>query len=207
MTIQIMPVFTSLVRLKLYDVVLLLLQDLNTGKNIPGDAPTYITLLERPVEPVGDRTDHRRERRKPVPISHQITVESGSFVQRIYEDSAVDVCIRAAGAGLQNPMMFHLRFEGLGDELTEMEKEDKAVGADHHWSFMETQMDRIEHDMHTIIGEADFFKERDVIYHQQTDDLHKATLFWPILHVGILLLTGFTQANHIVRFFKTRRII
>jgi hypothetical protein len=148
-----------------------------------------------------------RPRRKPKPVSQHITEESGSFVQRIYDDSAVDICIRASAAGVKNPMMFHLRLEELGDELTEMEREDKALGTDHHWSFMENQMDRIEHEVYAIIAEADFFKERDAVYHQQTDDLHKATLFWPILHVGILLLTGFTQANHIVRFFKTRRII
>lgn len=128
-------------------------------------------------------------------------------MQRIFEDSAVDVCVRASAAGQKNPMMFHLRLEGLGDELTEMEKEDKASGAEHHWTFLETQIERIEHEVYAIIAEADFFKERDAIYHQQTDDLHKATLFWPILHIGILLLTGFTQANHIVRFFKQRHII
>jgi emp24/gp25L/p24 family/GOLD len=181
------------------------LQDLHTGKNAKGDAPTYVTLLERPAEAAGDKTERRPS--KPKPVSQQITETSGSFVQRIYEDSAVDVCIRASGAGQQNPMRFHLRLEELGDDLTEMERKDKASGVEHRWSFMEMQMDRIEHEMHTIIREADFFKERDAAYHQHTDDLHKATLFWPILHVGILLLTGFTQANHIVRFFKTRRII
>jgi hypothetical protein len=72
---------------------------------------------------------------------------------------------------------------------------------------MEEQFVRIESQMHAVLREADFAKERDSIYHTKTDAMHKATVFWPIVHVGILLLTGFTQANHIVQFFKKRRII
>jgi hypothetical protein len=156
---------------------------------------------------LAERRHQNNQRKKPQPVSNELTKTSGYFVQRIHQDSDVDVCIRASNAGSQNPMRFHIRLEEVGDDLPAQEKEQNALGADHHWSFLETQMDRIEHEMHTIIAEADFFKERDVIYHQQTDDLHKATLFWPILHVGILLVTGFTQANHIVRFFQSRRII
>ena len=59
----------------------------------------------------------------------------------------------------------------------------------------------------TGLSEADFAKERDSVYHTKTDAMNKATTFWPIMHVCILLATGFTQANHIVQFFKKRRII
>lgn len=181
---------------------------------------TYITLLEKPVDTLLDKlggadaariVDRRiqqmeRNKHKPQPVSQELKDTKGSFVHRIHEDATADVCIRASTASASNPMRFHLRIEEVGDfDPDELEK--NALGADHHWSFLETQMDRIEHEMHGIIAEADFFKERDAVYHQQTDDMHKATTFWPILHIGILLITGFTQANHIVRFFQSRRII
>ena len=96
----------------------------------------------------------------------------------------------------------------------EIEDDDEKEGevpptehVDRHLSFMEEQFVRIESQMHAVLREADFAKERDSIYHTKTDAMHKATIFWPIVHVGILLLTGFTQANHIVQFFKKRRII
>ena len=74
------------------------------------------------------------------------------------------------------------------DVLDEFEKEKARqevvplLGAEHHWSFLEQQLDKIEHEMHTILRETDFYRERDAFYHQQTDELNKATIFWPMLH-------------------------
>jgi hypothetical protein len=174
-------------------------------------------VLEKPIEnPISASSDttvaqrriqlQEQRKKKPVkPISQEIRDRLGNFVTKIHDDSNVDICIRASMAGSTNPMRFHIRVEEVDDQDEEQAK--TTLGVEHHWSFLETQMDRIDHELHTIIAEADFFKERDAIYHQQTDELHKATLFWPILHVGILLVTGFTQANHIIRFFQSRRII
>lgn len=206
--------------------------DIDLEKESKKYAPSYITLLEKPIETLEEQRLERAtdaeslaqrkallsnlaKKYKPKVVSQELTEVSGSFLHKIHtEDAVVDVCIRAPKATLENPMFFHIRVEELEEEvLDEFEKEKAAangvpsLGAEHHWSFMETQLDRIEHEMHNIIKEADFFKERDALYHQQTDDLHKATLFWPILHCCILAVTGFTQANHIIIFFKKRRII
>jgi hypothetical protein len=108
-------------------------------------------------------------------------------------------------------MRFGLRIEELGDDDEQFYKKNSPqppmLGADAHLTDIEMHMARIESNIHAMLSEADLSKERDSIYHEKTDAMHKATIFWPILHVGILLITGFTQANHIVRFFKTRRII
>lgn len=207
-------------------------QDIDTEKKSRKYAPAYVTLTEKPIETLEEqRLEHATDaeslekrkkvlndlttKRKPKVVSQEITEVSGSFLHKIRsEDSIVDVCIRASKATLKNPMFFHIRVEELEEDVLDEFEQEKAdengvplLGAEHHWSFMETQLDRIEHEMHTIIKEADFFRERDALYHQQTDDLHKATLFWPILHCCILAVTGFTQANHIISFFKKRRII
>ena len=201
------------------------------NRNSQQYSPSYITLLEKPIETLEEqRLEHAtdaesvarrgsqlkdRAKRKPKPVSQELTEYSGSFLHRIHlEDAIVDVCIRASKASPRYPMLFHLRLEEMDEEVLDEFEQEKAaqkrpplLGVEHHWSFMETQLDRIEHEMHIIIKEANFFRERDALYHQQTDDLHKATLFWPMLHCCILLLTGFTQANHIISFFKARRII
>lgn len=206
--------------------------DIDVNKDSKRYSPTYITLLEKPIETLEDQrlesaTDddenivqrkkqvQDRTKHKPKPVSQEITEYAGSFLHRIHlEDAIVDVCIRASKASPQKPMVFHLRIEELDEDAMDEFEQEKAenirpplLGVEHHWSFMETQLNRIEHEMHTIIKEADFFRERDALYHQQTDELHKATLFWPILHCMVLVVTGFTQANHIISFFKTRRII
>lgn len=204
--------------------------DIDVDKESNQYSPTYITLVETPIETVEEqRLEHaandatakqrkqiqERAKRKPKPVSQEITDYYGSFIHNTHvEDAVVNVCIRASRASPQHPMLFHLRLEELDEDVMDefqQEKHDQIqpplIGVEHHWSFMETQLNRIEHEMHTIIREADFFRERDALYHQQTDDLHKATLFWPVLHCCILVLTGFTQANHIISFFKTRRIV
>lgn len=204
--------------------------EIDVNKESKQYSPTYITLLEKPIETLeeqrleheaDDKVEQRkaqlqdRAKRKPKPVSQEINDYAGSFLHRIHiEDAIVDVCIRASKASPQQPMLFHLRLEELDEDVLDQFEQEKAdqvqpplLGVEHHWSFMETQFNRIEHEIHTIIKEADFFRERDALYHQQTDELHKATLFWPILHCFILVLTGFTQANHIISFFKTRRII
>ncbi len=193
-------------------------------------SPSYITLMEKPIETLEEQRleratdaeslEQRKKRlndlvRKPKAVSQEIKDAKGSFLHKIHsEDAIVEVCIRTSMATPKRPMLFHIRVEEMEEDVLDEFEQEKAAkngvplaNAEHHWSFMETQLDRIEHEMHNIIKEADFFRERDALYHQQTDDLHKATLFWPILHCCILVVTGFTQANHIISFFKQRRII
>ena len=210
--------------------------DIIIDKDAEDYGPAYVTVLERPVESAasysmddddGSREEsvqnklnrikkknlQRKDSKDPRPISHLIKDHASSLSVRIQNDAVVDICIRATSASRTNPMMFGLRVEQLGDELTDKEREEEGEGGgsesnpkskidemylqknnhEHHWTFLETQMDKIEHEMHTLIREADFFKDRDSIYHQQTDALHQATTFWPILHIFILLVTGFTQ--------------
>lgn len=205
--------------------------DIDLQKDSRQYKPTYVTVVENPIETLEEKrhehdTDTQslgelkarlngKRKHKPKVVSQELTDVYGSFIHKTHsEDAVVEVCIRASKATEKTPMLFHLRVEELEEDvLDEFEKEKAGqegvplLGAEHHWSFMETQLDRIEHEMHNIIKEADFFRERDALYHQQTDDLHKATLFWPILHCCILALTGFTQANHIISFFKSKRII
>ena len=190
-------------------------------------------MLEKPIETLEEQRlesatdaeslEKRKEKlsdlnggRKPKAVSQELAERKGNFVHRTHtEDAIVDLCIRASRASSKNPMFFHIRVEELEEDVLDEFEQQKAdqensvplMKAEHHWSYLETQLDRIEHEMHTIIKEADFFRERDALYHQQTDDLHKATVFWPILHCCILVITAFTQANHIISFFKQRRII
>lgn len=205
--------------------------DVDTDSESESYVPSYITLMEKPVETLEEqRLEHATDKRslearmamhldsakhKIRPVSQELKETSGSFLHTIHdEDAIVELCVRAAKASPSSPMMFSVRVEEMEedvlDSFQQMKKDSEVVplvGVEHHWSFMETQLDRIDHEIHTLIKEADFFRERDALYHQQTDDLHKATLFWPMLHCCILVITGFTQANHIITFFKQRRII
>lgn len=187
-------------------------------ENDPRSGPAYLSITEKASqlaldvidEAEGRAVDQRRHRVGPqvsTPVSHEMKQAEGSFVHHVKMDSELTICIRASSAGSRNPMRFAFRLEEMGDDEAAKSQLPPAKTVDHNLSFMEQQLDRIESQMHAVLREADFAKERDTIYHTKTDAMHKATIFWPIVHVGILLITGFTQANHIVQFFKKRRII
>lgn len=183
-----------------------------------GEKPTYLTITEKPSpsaqevidENNGDEHRHRKQagaHRDPPPVSHELKAKEGTFVHTVRQDSEVVICIRATSAGAKHPQRLSMRLEEMGDEEPPESDHPPSQNVDQHLSFMEQQFDRIESQMHAVLREADFARERDSIYHTKTDAMNKATIFWPIVHVGILLVTGFTQANHIVQFFKKRRII
>jgi hypothetical protein len=198
----------------------MLATDITIDKNDPNYGPTYITIMEKATMSAVDFVEkdkgrlqrHERDQhRGHQPTSKELLEVIGVIHHRVAEDSEINICIRASLAGSKNPMRFGLRIEELGDDDAQFYKKNgpqpPMLGVDAHLTEVEVQMARIESNMHAMLSEADLSKERDSLYHEKTDAMHKATMFWPILHVGILLITGFTQANHIVSFFKTKRLI
>jgi hypothetical protein len=119
----------------------------------------------------------------------------------------LQICIRASKGGSKNAIRFALFIEEVDLEEVEVEEEVEKVDVDSHLTFIEDQLFHYEKKMHVMLRTADLVREHDAIYHKKADAMYQATIFWPIVHVGILLLTGFTQAQHIVSFFKQRRII
>jgi hypothetical protein len=87
-----------------------------------------------------------------------------------------------------------------------LNKEMESV-ADHHLTHMEVEMKHLKESMKSILAEADMAKDRETQFHRQTLSMHQAALWWPIVQLCVLVVTGFTQANHVVRFFQKRRII
>ena len=150
------------------------------------------------------RDKGREQKKKKSVTNKELSEKQGVIDHKVLENGLLNICIRSSTAGSKNSMRFGLFVEELEDTS---QKEEKALGADYHLGHLEKELNRIENSMRFILKEADFAKERDAIFHQQTDAMHSATVFWPILQVCILLATGFTQANHIVHFFKKRRII
>lgn len=91
--------------------------------------------------------------------------------------------------------------------LHPQEVPSKPADVNSHLSYIEQEMSRIESGMQTIQRQADYAKNRDTDMHRQFAAMHSTTFYWPVVQVVVLLVTGFTQASHIVHFFKTRRIL
>jgi len=106
--------------------------------------------------------------------------------------------------GLQNKKMrFGLR--------TSIEEDDEEVyqqeKIDHHMGQMEVAIMHMQDEMAIILGEADFMKDKDSKYHQDAEMMSEATIWWPVVQVAVLLLTGFTWAAHMGNFFRRKHLI
>jgi hypothetical protein len=44
-------------------------------------------------------------------------------------------------------------------------------------------------------------------YHDETEAMNAATLWWPIAQIGILIIVGVFQVKHLKTFFKTNKLI
>jgi hypothetical protein len=145
------------------------------------------------------------------PLNHILTDREGYVTHKLEVDGVANICVRASTASGRKPLIVGLRVSNSEQDpalLKEAESSSKdTTDVDKHLTHMEMELKRITTAMNYVLREADFNKDQDAIFHKQTMAMDSATTFWPIVQVCVLLMTGFTQASHIVRFFKSRRII
>eukprot|EP00522_Entomoneis_paludosa_P016702 CAMPEP_0172457354 /NCGR_PEP_ID=MMETSP1065-20121228/21691_1 /TAXON_ID=265537 /ORGANISM="Amphiprora paludosa, Strain CCMP125" /LENGTH=224 /DNA_ID=CAMNT_0013211041 /DNA_START=110 /DNA_END=784 /DNA_ORIENTATION=+ len=191
--------------------------DINVDKDDPGFSPAYISVHVKPSNRVLDTRHHDAPVRSHFHPTNQMLEKTEGRIRHTFEVAGeASICFKAPksrkGAHSDEKYRFHYHIhiaDGLdGDEEDEGDgKSEIKADIDGHLTFMEKELQRIQRGMQSILREADFAKEREALFHKQTENMNNATMFWPIVQVCVLLMTGFTQASHIVQFFKKRRII
>lgn len=181
-----------------------------TDKEDPSYGPIYLTVNVKPANRVFETDLHNAPiRHRLKPLSHLVEEKKGNVTHQFEVDGTATICLRASTASAKNVMAFSLRVE-TSEERVDIRVEKMGAAAadvDQHLTHMERDLQRITQAIVYVLKEADLNKEQDTKFHEQTLAMHSATTFWPIVHVCVLLMTGFTQTSHIVRFFKSRRII
>jgi len=174
----------------------------------PHYSPTTISVSVEPAHRVMDTKLHSAPVRHRLRPTHALIEDvAGMIVHQFEMDGKGNICVRSEKASPDNPRMFMFRLQSDSDEES-LKEEKKAMGDfSAHLTHMEMEIGRIEKAMHAVLKNADFLKEQDALFHKQAQDMDSATMFWPIVQVCVLIMTGFTQARHIVEFFKQRRII
>ena len=186
--------------------------DLIEDTTATGYGPVYLSISVTPSKRVLDTGNHPsviQQRLKPT--SELLRQKTGALIHQVEVDGEAKVCIRASGATVENYMRFGLQID-IDEDNDAIASKNRNGGSsagdlDENLSHMEMEMKRIQNGMKTILSEADFSKEREAVFHQNTESMHAASTFWPIVQTCVLIMTGFTQARHIVQFFQSRRII
>ena len=171
-------------------------------------SPTTVKIGVTPLNRVMDTKLH------PSPIRHRLRPteavlddKEGSIVHQFELDGKGHVCVSSEKASKRRPLLFKMRLQADGDEESLREEEEAMGDFSHHLTHMEMEIGRIEKSMHYVLKNVEFLREQDASFHKHAEDMDAATIFWPIVQLCVLIMTGFTQARHIVEFFKQRRII
>lgn len=151
------------------------------------------------------------------------------------EGGSVEICVQSILASTKKPTRFYLRIldvasdqeydNGLDDvdddnvdddDRVSRKQQQKAKTKDpDHLEHKEitTKMSRLERDLQTLqnrvkacLNNADYNKDQEALFHEQSISMNRASKYWPIIQLTVLIVTGFTQANHIVRYLKTHHI-
>lgn len=91
------------------------------------------------------------------------------------------------------------------EQVAEIEKGQEE--AKRHLSEMERILMTMIRETKTLLRNADLIQADEADFHKKSVDMNAASRWWPMIHVTVLLATGFFQASHVIKFFKSMHII
>eukprot|EP00591_Stephanopyxis_turris_P006841 CAMPEP_0195518388 /NCGR_PEP_ID=MMETSP0794_2-20130614/12786_1 /TAXON_ID=515487 /ORGANISM="Stephanopyxis turris, Strain CCMP 815" /LENGTH=213 /DNA_ID=CAMNT_0040647339 /DNA_START=268 /DNA_END=909 /DNA_ORIENTATION=+ len=178
----------------------------NDKKRDRKGADTVISV-HQPEDPDRDGGGPHKKKHQPhKKVNNKITNQSGKISHKVELDGPVQVCIFSHAAHAKNPVRLGFQImEGLGDNEKDAENNEKEVKD--HITRLYIHVTELTNVIGGVLREADYAKEREIEFHSLSQNMHAASQWWPIVHIFVLLLTGFTQASHMVRFFKSKRLV
>jgi hypothetical protein len=77
----------------------------------------------------------------------------------------------------------------------------------HNFDAVNLQVHKLNDILTMTLNEADYQKHKEVEYHKDTEKMNSAALWWPVVQIIILILTGVYQVHHLKNFFKSNKFI
>ena len=173
----------------------------------------------------GDRNANNRKydkRAQQERIVRDLDSKKGSIEYITKQDGQVQICVQSMTASPKTPTPISLRVIEMpaGEESVDTPGPEKTATdaaleqldsqsqqkAKEHFSQMEKTLKNLISKTEMILRQADYAKELEVEFHDQSIAMNKASRWWPIVQLCVLLVTGFTQANHMVAFFRKHHI-
>ena len=150
-------------------------------------------------------------------LTENLSSKKGGVVYNTGDnDGKIDICIQARQARRDNPVRMSIRINADLEEQDEDSASKDEVAAKENTlgdEQVKTQMTRLERDIKilegrvkNILNNADFNKDQMASFHDQSVAMSRASTYWPIIRLSVLVITGFTQVNHIIRFMKNHHI-
>mmetsp|Transcript_5734 Transcript_5734/g.13502 ORF Transcript_5734/g.13502 Transcript_5734/m.13502 type:complete len:276 (+) Transcript_5734:142-969(+) len=137
--------------------------------------------------------------------------EGSLLFQTAEEDGTVNVCVHAIGSSIDKPMRIYINVvvdeDKATDSYADMEAMIQQVGeVKETMTKLERDFQSLTNRVRTIINSADYNKEQEAEFHEQSLAMNRAASYWPIIRLFFLFVTGLAQVNHIVGFMKAHHI-
>jgi emp24/gp25L/p24 family/GOLD len=173
------------------------------------------------VEGEGQDSEEEEERKGTGRVREELDKKKGSILFLTGDaDGQVEICIQSVMASIKNPTRISIRVDMDASEESRVDDGSSGSGGDEDGSGptmdhgeVQAKMGRLERDIQTLnnrvkaaLNNADYNKEQEAAFHQQSINMNRAATYWPIIQLVILLVTGFTQANHIITYLRTHHI-
>ena len=164
------------------------------------------------------RVDKYKNKDQDSKVVKDLETKTGNIEYITRQDGLVSICIQSLVASAVSPTPISLRVtESSGSEESVSDTPpDKTTlpnvdtqsqrNAKEHFSQMEKTLSGLISKTDMILRQADYAKELEVEFHEQSIAMNKASQWWPIVQLCVLLVTGFTQANHMINFFRKHHI-
>mmetsp|Transcript_22265 Transcript_22265/g.29115 ORF Transcript_22265/g.29115 Transcript_22265/m.29115 type:complete len:203 (-) Transcript_22265:185-793(-) len=130
----------------------------------------------------------------------QLKEEKGVITYKMLEESSL-VCAVAKGPTV-NPLRV-----GLSIEVGQTEEYYKDLAVKEHLSEFQVHIAQMTDDLTQILNEADYMKEHEMTFHGQSEKMNAAAMYWPIVQMSILVVTGVFVVNNLKSFFKSKKLV
>lgn len=184
----------------------------------PRDAMGGVIINRKPISPDANNEDEHelpQKLRQPIESQHgNIAYYTANMI-----GGTIEICVQSYTATVEMPSRVSLNIHGLDDgkwvdeELAEERRklskeqivtENKLVKEE--TSRITSELMRMHRRAKSIGGDARYAKDREEVFHNLSVSLNKAVVRWPIFRMLVVVVGGYFQVSHVVRFMKSRHI-
>ena len=171
-------------------------------------------LIEQPLDtqltikyelPANEKTDDKRvkvtltDRRTKTQIFSKVVSDHKSELSMATgSEAAHDLCLKPQSSG---KIRVNLEIErGHGQKYyAEMASENKM-------DRLQVEVVKLNDELAEILNEADYMKEKEVRFHRKAERINVAAVWWPVLQIGILVLTAVLQVQSLKNYFQAKNL-
>jgi hypothetical protein len=151
-------------------------------------------------------------------IHHQIEDYEGELLFETGKiDGHVEICVQSLSATSASPsrVALNITVQATADEnaIVDQPQNEPPMVLDPtamyqlHTSHITGEMTRLHNRIREIVSNAEYSRDVEVGFHQQSVSLNKAVRYWPAFRILILIVAGYLQVSYVLGYLKSRHYI